>query len=80
MYPAPPVTSIFTKNRCPFVNSFGTLEVYYNRAWREGQEVSGQKTPRASDSLPKIELQFLDPAGMQYFRLAILKRGQRTGC
>ncbi len=59
------------KKDCPFVNSFGTLEVYYNRAWLEGQEASGQAIPgRAARPTDMFCSSLILPV-MEHFRHAI---------
>jgi hypothetical protein len=62
------------------LNSFGTLEVYYNRAWLEGQEVSGQETLGLAVRSPDMFCNFLILPVVKYFRHAILERGQPRGC
>jgi hypothetical protein len=68
------------KNDCPFLSSFGTLEVYYNRAWPEGQVASGQMTPGLATASPKTMCSALILPDTHNFRHTVLKRGQRASC
>ena len=43
--PSAPGNQYLHKKGCPFMNSFFTLEVYYNRTWLDGRERSGHEFP-----------------------------------
>jgi hypothetical protein len=78
--PGSPGYQYLHKKTCPFVCRFGTLEVYYNRAWAEGYEASGQKTPGQTVRPDQELLQLLDLSGLDILPERCFQRGQWTGC